>query len=551
MKSGDVAIRGRLLTSDRKRLAGIKPVTVTDIYDGATTAFHPDGLFSTEIFGRVGDLERFVRMSYIDLKLPVFNPLAFKQIEKIKGLYVDIMSGTKFAKWDNKLKDFVRSNELEGETGFDFFISKFNEIKISKTGSDIRDLRDIVIRDARDKGSILRDTMPVSAAGTRDVVMQDGRTSKDEINDYYMRLIGISNTINAGVTPSNYSIYDRARWDMQKVVVEIYDYLANLTYGKGKQIQGKLVRRAVENSTRNVITSMPTHSPHMDDARTPNPQDTFIGCYQLAKSMLPVTSFLITKGIAGEVIDQGGIEAYAFDAKTGKPVTWEVSLEARQNWMTEDGINKGLNRFGTIDTRDMPVTIDGRNFAHIWIGKDSYRVFTARDVMNGLVPDDKLKESRPITYIEFYYHVLYKRARKAIGILTRYPVTGDGSTYLTRAYLKSTDRSKSMKELGPDWEVVDTAPEFPVVDEDITYYDALAPFPTNLAGLGADFDGDATTWTTLYGKKALEEAEEFLNTDVGFFTPRGDLRYGGSTDLTEWLYRAMTLRHNLPDKELK
>lgn len=544
MKQGEAAIRARLYPSDRGRLRGVKPVTVTDIYDGASNNFHPDGLFSSEIFGRPGDLERFTTTSYIDLKIPIMNPLVFKALEKIKGLYVDIMAGRKFAKWDTKEGDFVRSTELEGDTGYEYFMSYFDKIKIKKTGSDVRDLRMALLKNAKDTDSIMRDTYIVTSAGTRDVVIgADGRTSKDDINDLYSRLISIANTINAGVTPSNYEIYDRARWDMQRTGVEIYDYLSNLTYGKGKQIQGKLTRRAVANSTRNVITSMSTHSPHMDDARTPNPQDTFIGCYQLAKSMLPVTTFLITKGIAGRVIDVGGIHANGFNLKTGAVEQWEVSRAAKADWLTEDGINKGLNRFGTIDMRDSEVLIDGRCFARVWTDGKRFKVFTAMDVDAGTVPDDKLKESRPITWIEFYYHLLYVRSRTAIGILTRYPVTGDGSTYLTRAYLKSTDKTKSLQELGEDWEeVIDTAPEWPVVDDDITYYDALSPFPTNLAGLGADFDGDQVTWTTLYGAKALKEAEEFLGTAKGCITPTGKLRYGGSTDLTQWLYRAMTLR---------
>jgi len=547
MKQGDVAIRPRLLTADRGRLRGIKPVTVVDIYDGATSNFHPEGLFSTEIFGRPGGVERFLQMSYIDLKIPVFNPLAFKALEKIKGLYVDIMSGRKFAKWSAKEKDFIRCSELEGDTGFSFFMSHFDEIKIRSTGSDERLLRTTLIRNKNTQDGLLRDTCIVSSAGTRDVVVgDDGRTSKDEINDLYMRLISVANTINDGVTSSNFEVYDRARWDMQRVMVQIYDYLANLTYGKGKHIQGKVTRRSVANSTRNVITSMPTHSPHMDDVRTPNPQDTLIGCYQLAKSMLPVTTFLITKGIASRVIDPGGKEACGFNLKTGAIETWEVSRPAKAEWLTEDGINKGLNRFGTVDMRDTPVLIDGRAFAYIWRDNKQFKVFTATEVLAGTVPEDKLATARPITWIEFYYHLLYVRSREAIGILTRYPVTGDGSTYLTRAYLKSTDRSSSMEELDDDWVTVkDVAPEWPTVDDDITYYDALAPFPTNLGGLGADFDGDAVTWTTLYGDRAIREAEEFLTTAKGCITPRGGLRYGASTDLTEWLYRAMTFNSKL------
>lgn len=41
-----------------ERLRVLKPVTVLDIYTNNTESFHPDGLFSTVIFGRVGSKER-------------------------------------------------------------------------------------------------------------------------------------------------------------------------------------------------------------------------------------------------------------------------------------------------------------------------------------------------------------------------------------------------------------------------------------------------------------------------------------------------------------
>ena len=48
-----------ILDLEDATLRGFGEVTRLDIMDGATTDFHPEGLFSTEIFGRPGSPERF------------------------------------------------------------------------------------------------------------------------------------------------------------------------------------------------------------------------------------------------------------------------------------------------------------------------------------------------------------------------------------------------------------------------------------------------------------------------------------------------------------
>ena len=45
----------------------MRPVTRTDIYDGVTSNFHEDGLFSITTFGRVGSEERDNNFSFIRL----------------------------------------------------------------------------------------------------------------------------------------------------------------------------------------------------------------------------------------------------------------------------------------------------------------------------------------------------------------------------------------------------------------------------------------------------------------------------------------------------
>ena len=67
----------KLMHLTLERLRVLKPVTVLDIYTNNTESFHPNGLFSIEIFGRVGSDDRDKRFSFIDLKTDIFHPLYF------------------------------------------------------------------------------------------------------------------------------------------------------------------------------------------------------------------------------------------------------------------------------------------------------------------------------------------------------------------------------------------------------------------------------------------------------------------------------------------
>ena len=107
----------------------LKPVTSLDIFNGQTKQLHPEGLFSTEIFGTVGTDSRYEKYSYIDVKIPIIHPTIYKALIQLKGLYKEIMSVKEFAIWDEENKDFVKSNAIEGQTGFHFFLEHWKEIE--------------------------------------------------------------------------------------------------------------------------------------------------------------------------------------------------------------------------------------------------------------------------------------------------------------------------------------------------------------------------------------------------------------------------------------
>ncbi|TSH67403.1 hypothetical protein FG611_26260, partial [Salmonella enterica subsp. enterica serovar Muenchen] len=95
-----------LLNVNKSLVSHLKPVTTTDTFQGLTKNFHPEGLYSTEIFGLTGSEARDSTFSYIDIKLDIISPTVCLALFQLKQLYEEICSGKRFAIWNEKEKDF-------------------------------------------------------------------------------------------------------------------------------------------------------------------------------------------------------------------------------------------------------------------------------------------------------------------------------------------------------------------------------------------------------------------------------------------------------------
>lgn len=498
MKQGSVSISPTIMSASRKLIEQLHPISVVDIYDGASKQFNPNGLFSSIIFGRIGSPERTSNYAYIDLKVPVFHPLIFGHFKRLKALYVGIMSGTAFAVWDAKLKDFVRSDEQKGSTGYAFFVKHYSKINYTDTGSMQRELRvDVIKKFGKDA---MRDTCIVIAAGMRDVMVdEDGRTSYDEVNDLYKKLIAISNTIVAssgiqGADDDDLAVHDLARWNLQRTMNEIYDYLFNIVFGKDKLIQSKWAGRNVFNGTRNVLSNMTPHTADLDGAETPEIDSTQVGVYQTSRAMFPVTSHMIIKGWPSTIVDVGSGTATVFKPKSLEPVSIDLKRATADRWTTSNGVSKTINSLENVKLRDQPVMIDGHYLGLLYQDEVGFKFVSATDVLNENITKEQLALCRPITLIELMYCLLYAKSKQVYSIVTRYPVAGMGSTYPSKVHLRSTVRTKVLREYLEDWTLSDDdehiATAFPILDDNVAYFDSMAVAQSAVTGLSADYDGD-------------------------------------------------------------
>lgn len=473
-----------LLTLTDKERQTMLPVTALDIFDKNSQNFSEDGLFSSKIFGRVGEDRRSRTFSYIDIKVPVFHPLIYKTITQLKSLYGEIMAGTQFAVFDHNTKDFVKSTSGEGQTGFAFFVKHFKNIQFDDRDSDKRHFNIALIDKYKDR--LLMNKVIVMPAGLRDYeIGDDGKPTKDEINDFYTRILAISNVIDPVMLKISEEMLDSTRFTLQKAVFELYDYIQILLDGKKKLVLGKWASRRIFNGTRNVITSMMNDVDEIGDPTTISYNQTSCGLFQYLKAIQPIAIHHLREAHLVKIFPGANLPAVLVNPKTLKQELVHLDPEHYDEWMTEEGLERVISRFGEEELRHMPLNIGKYHMGLIYKGKDMTFRFLQdiSELPEGL---DKSLVS-PITFAEMLYISVYHDSHTMPCFVTRYPVTGYGSIYPGYIFLKTTVKSEVRTELDDNWEPVERkALQFPVRGE--SFMNSMAVHASHTGRLGADFD---------------------------------------------------------------
>jgi len=537
MKRTDIPANINLMVPTKERLQGTKPTRVLDIFDGGSTNFHEEGLFSISTFGRTGSDERDTRFSYIDIKTEILHPYVYKQLLRLRGLYGEIMSSKAYVVWDEVLNDFVPSDPMNGETGYQLFMSKWKQIVFKGTGSDIRDLRIKFI--TKFKESSTTDKIMVIPAGLRDIQIDgDGRIKEGEINEFYRSLISVSNTIPAGATPTK--ILDNSRYSLQLTFLKIYEYIIGLLEGKGGFLQDKWGARRIFNGTRNVITAMDTSPAVLGELNSPKINQTGIGLYQLMRGALPKTKHALMTGWLTHVFSGKEGEALLVNPKTLHREYVKINADTIDKWSTTSGLERVINSYKEVYVRLKPVMIEGYYIGLVYRGPDlTFKFFNdIDDLPKGLDP----KHVHPITLCELMYIAGYRLWNTLGMFVTRYPVTGVGSIYASFAYVKNTVKGEVRKELGNDWLPMGddyTAIEYPTFIDPV-FVDSLIPHVSRLKLMGGDFDGDTASANIVYTDEAIAEIHMLLGKPNAYLNPRGGFFASPMVDTVERVLFNMT-----------
>lgn len=525
MKTKKLPFNISLLDPTRDRLMGLLPVTSLDIY-GTDGDFHPDGLYSNIIFGKPNDPMRMRRDGYIDLRTEILHPKLFNELIRLKGFYSGIMGGTIYAVWNSKIKDFERSDVLDGRTGYSFFMEHLAKIDFQRNDSSIRDLRIDLIKKFLKRGMV-RYVM-VLPAGLRDITVDDtGRTTEDEINDYYRSMLRASNVVSTSIGAADISNLDGIRWTLQQSFNNVFKHIETILSGKRGFLLAKWGGRNIHNGSRNIITAMDPAPIKLNSPSSFSMTDTMIGIYQFMASVPDITIHNLKTSLIGEFINQLPKQVAVVDTKTLKSVTIEPSQDTVTAWGSNDGLYKLISNFAKAKHRHDSIIVDGHFVKLIYRDDKSWRLL---DDISELPAELDPQNVKGITWVELFYIISLDSSKQLHGLVTRYPITGDGSIYPSKIFLRSTSVSESLVELDSDWGSSSRVyPMMPVLNK--PFIDSMSVNPKYLKALGGDYDGDKCSFNILTSQEANQEIETYLKSEVQFLSPSGKLRYGVTGDI--------------------
>lgn len=520
-----------ILTTENTR--GLGQIKVLDIFNGGTKNFHPEGLFSVEIFGKVGDERRSRLYGYINLNVPIFHPVIYKSLVGLKELYAQIMAGTAYARFNSKTKDFEAASLADGETGYAFFVKYFPEIEFENRRSTSREFAIKLINKYRNVA--LMSKLIILPAGLRDyVILPNGKPEEDEINGLYRKVLSNANVIGVQ-TKNDLGHVDATRHNLQNAVQEVYSYIVNLLEGKGKLVQGWWTNRNVHNSTRNVITATVQKSDELGDARACGPNNVVVGIYQQIQAIKPLAVNLI-RGQLADIFSGSNSPVKLVNPKTLLNEVVSIDPSHYDDWMTKDGIDSILNRFEIEPLRHDEIMVDKYYLALLYNDGKRVRMFRGlQDLPEGL---DKAYV-KPITYAEFFYLTIFKRVREIPAFCTRYPVIGFGGIYPAYPYMKTTTASQSLIVLNEAWEETsDIANEFPV--RGAPFMNSMSPAGAHIGPSGADFDGDTMSYIPVMTEESVKEIEELLGSRDYYVGVSNKMVFSVSNDVSDLVFSELT-----------
>lgn len=468
-----------ILVLNSENVRTMKEITTGAIFIPNSKKFHPEGLYSNEIFGPVGSKARNEQYGYIDLKLPILHPFVYETLISLGTKYLQIAEGKKFAVYDKNIQDLVITLDGKGSTGYNFLLNNVHRINFKENDSDQRKYKlDLIRKFANEKHMSTK--WLVLPAGLRDYTETDkGNPSEDEINTLYRKLLSVTNMLRNTNVGENLELMDPFRLKIQKTTLEIFQYIKTLLDGKSKFIQGKFTKRATKYGTRNVLTPIPAKISNLNDPTKISLNDTQVGLYQYIKATTPITINRVHTLFINKILNPNSDNAYLVNPKTMETELVRIKAKKRDEWFSSDGMNSIMNKLGQADLRLEPVMVDGY---YLLLLKDDGKNITVYRTSQEIPEEDK-KYIRPITYAELFYISVYDIKNKYPCFVTRYPVAGQGGIYPSNIYLKTTQKARTVNfTMGIENKVM---LEYPVLGE--IFVDSISVNLNMIKNLGADF----------------------------------------------------------------
>lgn len=508
---------------------------------GQGSNFHDAGLFSVPIFGQVGSEVRNRTFGYITLNFMALHPVIYKAITTACRYYAQILSGEVSAVWNAKTHTFDKDNSDKAQTGYSFFMSHIEELRFEKSSSDKRNFMIDLYHKAVLEDKLTMKYLLVMPAGMRDYAIgANGKPEEDQINSMYRRVLSQSQLIDPAVAVKSPDVYDNIYDNVQRSLQELYDYLQSLFDGKNKLILSKWLGRKVFNSTRNVLCAMVDDADNVHDVNRIRSNDVGVGLYQFLRAAAPKSLFLIKTKYLSRVFQEGSQYARLTNVSTlqAQDVSTSSIQKDIDSWTTMKGLEDVIANFGNLDTRQLPLLVNGGKHAIGLIYNDGKRVRFFQDITELPEGFDK-KYVSVINLSELLYMSVAQTDRELPGLVTRYPINGYGGIYPAFMRIRTTTTVDKLMELGEDWQETGVLMNaFP--RRGVDFVNGLAAHVSHFAMMGADVDGDTVSLVGLQSDEAIEETKRVLNSTKYYTNDKRQIYFSNSTDVLDGVLNYMT-----------
>ena len=231
---------------------GLKPVTSTEIKT-RSGEFNESGLFSEEIFGAEGSLDRAKRFSFINLSTKVIHPTLYRHLIRLER---------KLESWFSTESSFTIQDDgsivedEKGVTGIATFIEEFPKIKFRDAGSNQRTEFIKLLNQAYKNDTLFIDKLPVLPPDVRPYFEDEsGKASLDELNNVYIDVLRKSFQIKSAGSKGPF--FDLLNWGLQLAVINHDKFIKKKVEKKHGLIRGNMLGKRVDFSGRAVIIPGP------------------------------------------------------------------------------------------------------------------------------------------------------------------------------------------------------------------------------------------------------------------------------------------------------
>lgn len=467
----------------------------------------PEGIFSYELFGRMGSVERREFFGYVNLKRIFLHPFVYNMLYQMYRNLPAIINGERYVKVVGGKITQVKPDDKDAETGIDFFWNNWEKIKWDTDDASTSRLKKQHIFDTMQKTECFVDKWLIIPAMYRDINLHDrankGKIEMDEINSFYIRLINGASSESITYTSSYMT-----QANVQQTLVDIHDSLTKKQSGKEGIIRKAIMGKTVDYAAVSVISAPRFNVNTAAEQMVPY---NYIGIplFTVCALFFP----LIVKGLEDIFHD---VSQSTKIVLSGNVVDVSEDVEYVINSESLTSLVKSYVKDKTKSVRTMTFTLSG---------SDSGR-FAAFEKRLG----------RPFTVTDLLYRVASDVVFNRHVLSTRFPITDAGSTIINRVKILTTEKTIDLsKGAAPgtfDFEFMRTYPHFPVDNKGeikykgFSWIDTTVPNNAFLSSMGGDYDGDTFRLIGLFFQTSNEEAKRIIAAPLNYVNAKGDFTRG-------------------------